>query len=182
MTLRRLTYVSAAFTALLLRRKYLQWRCALACERLRCEPWRPWGWGETTRGPRRKARAQGGGALRPVMNECATRMLRAALLMFCASPQQRSGARELLRVVLGEAPGAGRCRRLCAVVGAVDGARAANLFGEVEDDSLGWRRDVALTFDETNLDDSVLDMERVVVLSLVLFDPAFAGRMDERAL
>ena len=29
---------------------------------------------------------------------------------------------------------------------------------------------------------SVLDMERVVVLSLVLFDPAFAGRMDERAL
>jgi len=25
-------------------------------------------------------------------------------------------------------------------------------------------------------------MERVVVLSLVLFDPAFAGRMDERAL
>ena len=105
------------------------------------------------------------------MNECATRMLRAALLMFCASPQQRSGARELLRVVLGEAPGAGRCRRLCAVVGAVDGARAANLFGEVEDDSLGWRRDAALAFDETNFDDSVLDMERVVVLSLVLFDP-----------
>ena len=31
------------FTALLLRRKYLLWRCALACERLRCEPWRPWG-------------------------------------------------------------------------------------------------------------------------------------------
>ena len=27
------------FTALLLRRKYLLWRCALACERLRCEPW-----------------------------------------------------------------------------------------------------------------------------------------------
>ena len=25
-----------AFTALLLRRKYLLWRCALACERLRC--------------------------------------------------------------------------------------------------------------------------------------------------
>jgi len=24
--------------------------CALVCERLRCEPWRPWGWGETTRG------------------------------------------------------------------------------------------------------------------------------------
>ena len=32
-------------TALLLRRKYLLWRYALACERLRCEPWRPWGWG-----------------------------------------------------------------------------------------------------------------------------------------
>ena len=38
------------FTALLLRRKYLLWRYALACERLRCEPWRPWGWGGTTRG------------------------------------------------------------------------------------------------------------------------------------
>ena len=25
-----------------------QWRYALVCERLRCEPWRPWGWGETT--------------------------------------------------------------------------------------------------------------------------------------
>jgi len=25
-------------TALLLRRKYLLWRCALVCERLRCEP------------------------------------------------------------------------------------------------------------------------------------------------
>ena len=37
-------------------------------------------------------------------------------------------------------------------------------------------------FNETNFDDSVLDMERVVVLSLVLFDPAFAVRMDERAL
>ena len=44
------------------------------------------------------------------------------------------GARELLRVVLGEAPGAAGG---CAVVGAVDGARAADLFGEVEDDSLG---------------------------------------------
>ena len=32
--------------------------------------------------------------------------------------------------------------------GAVDGARAANLFGEVVDDSLGWRRDAALAFDE----------------------------------
>ena len=45
--------------------------------------------------------------MRPVMNECATRMFRAALLMFCASPQ--TAAREsclLLRVVLGEAPGA----------------------------------------------------------------------------
>ena len=31
-------------------------------------------------------------SLRPVMNECATRMLRAALLMFCASPQ--TAARE----------------------------------------------------------------------------------------
>ena len=30
--------------------------CALVCERLRCEPWRPWGWGETTRRPRRPAR------------------------------------------------------------------------------------------------------------------------------
>jgi len=60
------------------------------------------------------------------MNECATRMLRAALLMFCASPQTRDGgARELLRVVLGEAPGAAGG---CAVVGAVDGARAADLF------------------------------------------------------
>ena len=53
--------------------------------------------------------------MRPVMNECATRMLRAALLMFCASPQ--TAAREsccerererllLLRVVLDKAPGA----------------------------------------------------------------------------
>ena len=74
--------------------------------------------------------------------------------------------------MLDEAPGAAGG---CAVVGAVDGARAADLFGEVEDDSLGWRRDAALAFDETNFDDSVLDMERVVVLSLVLFDPAFAG-------
>ena len=113
------------------------------------------------------------------MNECATRMLRAALLMFCATVATDGGAQELLRVVLGEAPGAAGG---CAVVGAVDGARAADLFGEVEDDSLGRRRDAALAFDETNFDDSVLDMERVVVLSLVLFDPAFAGRMDERAL
>ena len=35
----------------------------------------------------------------------------------------------------------------CAVAGAVDGARAADLFGEVEDDS--WC-DAALAFDETN--------------------------------
>ena len=63
------------------------------------------------------------------------------------------GARELLRVVLGEAPGAAGG---CAVVGAVDGARAPDLFGEVEDDSLDRRRDAALTFDETNFDDSVL--------------------------
>ena len=33
------------FTALLLRRKYLLWRCALACERLRCEPWEALGMG-----------------------------------------------------------------------------------------------------------------------------------------
>ena len=71
-----------------------------------------------------------------------------------------------------EAPGA---TGGCAVVGAVDGARAADLVGEVVDDSLGWRRDAALAFDETNFDDSVLDMERVVVLSLVLFDPARAS-------
>ena len=104
--------------------------------------------------------------------------------MFCASPQTaaresccESGAgRSLGRCAGGSSGG-------CAVVGAVDGARAADLSGEVEDDSLGWRRDgAALAFDETNFDDSVLDMERVVVLSLVLFDPAFAGRMDERAL
>ena len=36
------------------------------------------------------------------------------------------GARELLRVVLDKAPGAAGG---CAVVGAVDGARAADLFG-----------------------------------------------------
>ena len=114
------------------------------------------------------------------MNECATRMLRAALLMFCASPQTaaRESCCEWCWTKPRALPAGG-----CAVVGAVDGARAANLFGEVEDDSLGWRRDAALAFDETNLDDSVLDMqERVVVLSLVLFDPTFAGRMDERAL
>ena len=35
---------------LLLTRKYVLWRFALVYERLRCEPWRPWGWGETTRG------------------------------------------------------------------------------------------------------------------------------------
>ena len=53
------------------------------------------------------------------------------------------GARELLRVVLDKAPGAAGG---CAVAGAVDGARAADLFGEVVDDSLGWRRDAALAF------------------------------------
>ena len=92
------------------------------------------------------------------------------------------GARELLRVVLDKAPGAAGG---CAVVGAVDGARAADLFGEVEDDSLFRLVGGAMPpwlFRRTNFDDSVLDMERVVVLSLVLFDPAFAGRMDERAL
>jgi len=31
----------------ILRRKYLLWRCALVCERLRCEPWRPWERGDT---------------------------------------------------------------------------------------------------------------------------------------
>ena len=30
----------------LLRRKYVLWRCALVCERLRCEPWRPWAPGD----------------------------------------------------------------------------------------------------------------------------------------
>ena len=60
--------------------------------------------------------------------------------------------------MLDEAPGAAGG---CAVVGAVDGARAADLFGEVVDDSLGWRRDAALAFDETNFDDSELLMERV---------------------
>ena len=40
------------FHSLVMRRKYVVWRCALVCERLRCEPWRPWEWGETTRGPR----------------------------------------------------------------------------------------------------------------------------------
>ena len=102
------------FTALLLRRKYLLWRYALACERLRCEPWRPWEWGETTRGPRRPGRAQGGGTLRPVMNECATRMLRAALLMFCASPQTvRHRRRRARAVASGAGRSPGRCRRVC---------------------------------------------------------------------
>ena len=43
--------------------------------------------------------------MRPVMNECATRMLRAALLMFLRVATD-GGARELLRVVLDKAPGA----------------------------------------------------------------------------
>ena len=34
---------ATAFTHLLLRRKYVPWRCALVYERLRCEPWKPWG-------------------------------------------------------------------------------------------------------------------------------------------
>jgi len=49
-------------------------------------------------------------------------MLRAALLMFCASPQTRDGgARELLRVVLGEAPGAagGFLKMILLVAGAM---------------------------------------------------------------
>ena len=57
-------------------------------------------------------------------------------------------ARAVASGALGEAPGAAGG---CAVVGAVDGARAAraaDLFGEVEDDSLGWRRDAALAFDD----------------------------------
>ena len=73
-------------------------RCALVCERLRCEPWRPWGWGETTR--------RQGLTRRPARRvwhietgheyECATRMLRAALLRFCKSPQTAAReAREL---------------------------------------------------------------------------------------
>ena len=57
------------------------------------------------------------------------------------------GARELflLRVVLDEAPGAAGG---CAVVGAVDDTRPADLFGDVEDDSLGLPRDSALAFHE----------------------------------
>jgi len=51
------------------------------------------------------------------------------------------GARELLRVVLDEAPGAAGG---CAIVGAVDGARAADLFGEVVDDSLRGGANAAL--------------------------------------
>ena len=33
-----------------MRRKYVGWRYALVCERLRCEPWRPWGWVHTLAG------------------------------------------------------------------------------------------------------------------------------------
>ena len=103
--------------------------------------------------------------MRPVMNECATRThvastvvankTKQTLLMFCASPQ--TAARESCCERCWAKPralAAARCRRLCAVVGAVDGARAANLFGEVEDDSFGRRRDAALAFDETKFDDS----------------------------
>ena len=70
------------------------------------------------------------------------------------------GARELLRVVLGEAPGAAGG---CAVVGAVDGARAAaTSLAKLKKMILllGWRRDAALAFDETNFDDSVLGARR----------------------
>ena len=49
----------------------------LVCERLRCEPWRPWGWGETTRGLE-GPRAGGWGIETGKINEGATRMLRAA--------------------------------------------------------------------------------------------------------
>ena len=101
--------------------------------------------------------------MRPVMNECATRMLRAALLMFCASPfcaSPQTAARESCCEWCWTKP---RALPEAVPYGAVDGARAADLFGEVEDDSLGRRRDAAQTFDETNFDDSVLDMERVVV-------------------
>ena len=41
--------------------------------------------------------------MRPVMNECATRMLRVVDVLRVATD---GGARELLRVVLGDAPGA----------------------------------------------------------------------------
>ena len=66
--------------------------------------------------------------MRPVMNECATRMLRAALLMFCASPltAARESCCEWCWAKPRALPAGG-----CAVVGAVDGARAADLFGEV---------------------------------------------------
>ena len=42
------------FTALLLEENtsyvlQVLWRCALACERLRCEPWRPWGFSHPPR-------------------------------------------------------------------------------------------------------------------------------------
>ena len=40
----------AVFTGLVMRRNYVLWRCALVCEKLRCESWRPWGWGETSAG------------------------------------------------------------------------------------------------------------------------------------
>ena len=46
---------------MLLRRKYVLWRCALVCERLRCEPWRPWlGMGATTRGLSHSGARDGG--------------------------------------------------------------------------------------------------------------------------
>ena len=37
---RTLRQQARTIPALLLRRKYVLWRCGLACERLRCEPWR----------------------------------------------------------------------------------------------------------------------------------------------
>jgi len=89
------------------------------------------------------------------MNECATRMLRAALLMLCASPQ--TAARESCCEWCWTKPRGGAAGG-CAVVGAVDGARAADLFGEVVDDSLGWRRDAALAFDSLVVDKKIRRM------------------------
>ena len=66
--------------------------------------------GETTRGPRRPARRGEGGTLRPIinecfLNECATRMYHvASSVVDVLRVATDGGARELLRVVLGEAP------------------------------------------------------------------------------
>jgi len=39
----------ALFTDFVIDKKIRPRRFALVYERLRCDPWRPWGWGETTR-------------------------------------------------------------------------------------------------------------------------------------